>query len=237
MPVVPGLAADLEAPARFPGGSGRNVLLVLLEGVSGFYLPTAAEAHGRSSVMRMNRLDRTFRENVGFTTFLTHQRRTNRGLYSILCGEPPRLLSGMPKMTVAANGGWRRSVYLQYRRTEIPTMMDTFDYPEMGPNCVQRNISTVSPQSLMLMNNDHIRELAGDFAARVLAQVSENASAGDRVDAVYRIALSRGASAEERLLGEKALAALSEAWRNDSQAVLHSFCHTILNSAAFSYVD
>jgi arylsulfatase A-like enzyme len=106
--LVPGLAADLDAPARFPGGSGRNVLLVVLEGVSGFYLPTAAGAHGRSSVMRMHRLDRTFRENVGFNTFLTHQRRTNRGLYSILCGELPRLLSGMPKMTVAANGGWRR---------------------------------------------------------------------------------------------------------------------------------
>ena len=61
----------------------------------------------------------------------------------------------------------RRSVYLQYRRTEIPSLMATFDYPEMGPNCIDRSISTVSPQSLMLMNNDHIRYLASEFAARV----------------------------------------------------------------------
>ena len=104
----PSLAADLTGSPRFPQAPGHNVLLVVLEGVSGFYLPTAAEAHGRSTLVRMNRLDRAFRENVGFTTFLTHQRRTNRGLYSILCGEPPRLLSGMPKMTVAASGGWQR---------------------------------------------------------------------------------------------------------------------------------
>ncbi len=106
--LVPGLAGDLEAPSRFAEGPGRNVLLVVLEGVSGFYLPTAAEAHGRSTLVRMSRLDRTFRENVGFTTFVTHQRRTNRGLYSILCGELPHLLSGMPKMNVVTRGGWRR---------------------------------------------------------------------------------------------------------------------------------
>ena len=163
------------------------------------------------------------------------------GKLDLAIGGPPDGVSvdrnGLVSVDASASGGWRRSVYLQYRRTEIPTMMDTFDYPEMGPNCVQRSVSTVSPQSLMLMNNDHIRELAGDFAERVIADLSENASAGDRVDAVYRITLSRKPSAEERQLGEEALEKLSAAWGGDSQAVLHSFCHTILNSAAFSYVD
>ncbi|MGI9590746.1 MAG: LTA synthase family protein, partial [Myxococcota bacterium] len=106
--LVPGLAGDLDAPPRFEPGPGRNVLLVVLEGVSGFYLPTAAQAHGHSTLVRMNRLDRTFRENVGFTTFVAHQRRTNRGLYSILCGELPHLRSGMPKMNVASGAGWWR---------------------------------------------------------------------------------------------------------------------------------
>ena len=72
---------------------------------------------------------------------------------------------GLVSVNPTDGGGWRRSVYLQYRRTEIPTMMDTFDYPQMGPNCVARNVSTVSPQSLMLMNNGHIHELAQAFAA------------------------------------------------------------------------
>ena len=68
-------------------------------------------------------------------------------------------------------GGWRRSVYLQYRRTAIPTLMDTFDYPKMGPNCVSRSESTVSPQPLLLMNNGHVRELARRFAQRVHGSV------------------------------------------------------------------
>ena len=52
-----------------------------------------------------------------------------------------------------SNGQWRRSIYAQYRRTEIPSMLDTFDYPQMGPNCFERSVSVVSPQALLLLNN------------------------------------------------------------------------------------
>ena len=92
------------------------------------------------------------------------------------------LVSAIPTPT----GRWRRSVYLQYRRTEIPSMMDTFDYPEMGPNCLSRNVSTVSPQSLMLMNNAHVRKLASSFAARVEAIVESRSAEkpGDQVDII-----------------------------------------------------
>ena len=51
---------------------------------------------------------------------------------------------GLVSAKPTEGGGWRRSVYLQYRRTEIPSMMDTFDYPQMGPNCVSRNVSSRS---------------------------------------------------------------------------------------------
>lgn len=106
--LVPGLAGDLDAPVRFPfDGKGKNVLLVMMEGVSGYYVPAAAEFHRQHSARPMHNLDQAFRENVGFATYIDQQRRTNRGLYATLCGEPPRLLSGMPKMTVAAGGGWR----------------------------------------------------------------------------------------------------------------------------------
>src|SRR5690606_4720557 len=91
-------------------------------------------------------------------------------------GGPPDPVSvdrdGLVSVYPTAGGGYRRSIYLQYRRTEIPTMMDTFDYPEMGPNCLSRNVSTVSPQSLMLMNNKHVREMAAAFAKRVLASLA-----------------------------------------------------------------
>lgn len=146
-------------------------------------------------------------------------------------------------------GGWRRSIYLQYRRTEIPTMMDTFDYPQMGPNCVVRSESTVSPQALLLINNRHVRLLASAFADRVASLTrivpdSEDASdSGDgdsiesQVDRVYQIALTRLPSETEKRVGVEAIETLKTQWGGDHRKALETYCHAIINSAAFLYVD
>ncbi len=39
--------------------------------------------------------------------------------------------------------GWRRSVYVAQRRTDIPSLLDSFDLPPMSPNCVERSVSMV----------------------------------------------------------------------------------------------
>ena len=158
-------------------------------------------------------------------------------------GGPPDSVSvdqnGLVSANATAEGGWRRSIYLQYRRTQIPTMLDTFDYPEMGPNCVTRSISTVSPQSLMLMNNERVRDLAVAFADRVqqtLAKQNQDSPAA-RVELVYEMALCRSPSETERKLGVATLKELETSWNENSQAALETYCHTILNSAAFLYID
>ncbi len=133
-----------------------------------------------------------------------------------------------------ATGGWRRSVYIQYRRTEIPSMMATFDYPEMGPNCISRSTSTVSPQSLMLMNNDRVRDLAGAMAARIMKEAPGDPKA--KVEAVYQIALSRMPDAEELAPGIETLNELDKAF-SDERKSLEAYCHAIMNSAGFIYVD
>ncbi len=151
---------------------------------------------------------------------------------------------GLVSANATVTGGWRRSIYLQHRRTEIPTMLATFDYPVMGPNCTERTISIVSPQSLMLMNNRRVRELAGSFATRVEKTLAERkqAAAGSQawdahVTTVYQLALSRLPTAEERRLGIETLEKLVDDWQGDRQAALETYCHTILNSAAFIYID
>lgn len=129
-------------------------------------------------------------------------------------------------------GGWRRSVYIQYRRTEIPTMMETFDYPEMGPNCVERSTSTVTPQSLLLLNNKRVRSLADSLASRL-----ESGSPAEQVEEIYRICLSREPTPDERSHGISALAELHSQWPGKPGNALAAYCHAILNSAAFLYVD
>ncbi len=158
-------------------------------------------------------------------------------------GGPPDSVTvdknGLVSANPTAGGKWRRSVHLQFRRTAIPTLLDTFDYPEMGPNCVLRNVSTVSPQSLMLLNNQKVHSLAKAFAARVRDQLKDQKenSAHQQIELVYQMAFSRSPSDEERQLGIETLTELKNNWKDHPTAALETYCHTIFNSAAFLYID
>ena len=153
-------------------------------------------------------------------------------------GGPPDPITAMRDGLIIANptgnGGWRRSIYLQFRRTQIPTMMDTFDYPEMGPNCITRSHSTVSPQALMLMNNKRIQVFTKDFAARVSQSADTTV---EKIETVYQIAMSRSPSEEEIRLGTDTLEKLGRDWKDNPNGPLETYCHTILNSAGFLYID
>ena len=63
--------------------------------------------------------------------------------------------------------GWRRSIYVRQHRTELPTLLESFDLPQMSPNCVERSSSTVAPQALQLLNDAQVHDLAASFAKRV----------------------------------------------------------------------
>jgi len=142
---------------------------------------------------------------------------------------------GLVTVNATPSGGWRRSLYSLHRRTEMPTMLETFDYPEMGPNCVERSVSTVSPQALMLLNNARVHELSRALAERVATMGGGEPEA--QVEALYHLALSRSPGKEEIRLGVKALQELKEEWEKEPHRALETYCHTILNSAAFLYID
>lgn len=148
--------------------------------------------------------------------------------------------------SVPSSSGYRRSVYVQHRRSQMPTILENFDLPQMIPNCIERPNSTVASQALHLMNNTMVRELAADFANTTLKH--GGASTESRVDYVYRTALSREPTAEERQLAVIAVTELTRLWELElasdkladgeaTRRALTSFCHTIVNSAAFLFVD
>jgi hypothetical protein len=135
--------ADLAGEPRLPlPGGGRNVLLVVLEGVSGGYLPSVAAAHGVESTFGMPALDLLARRHLSAATFLAQQRQTNRGEYALLCGDHPELVSGTARLALLA-GGERRlclaealaasgyaTVYLQ--AAPLGFMMKDQAMPAMG---------------------------------------------------------------------------------------------------------
>ncbi|NQZ96450.1 MAG: LTA synthase family protein [Myxococcales bacterium] len=105
--------ADLAGtPLAFVGDEsvrrGTNVLLVVLEGVTGAYIEPSAAAHGVTAPFNMPGLSEIARRNVVATSFISQQRQTNRGLYALLCGDYPKLGSQLARMTEYLDGGTRR---------------------------------------------------------------------------------------------------------------------------------
>jgi hypothetical protein len=82
-----------------------NVLLIILEGVSGAYLPSLRNRHGETNPINMPHLDQVAEKGLSWSTFINHQRQTNRGEYAILCGDYPKLVGGEPKMTELIGAG------------------------------------------------------------------------------------------------------------------------------------
>jgi hypothetical protein len=72
---------------------------------------------------------------------------------------------------------FRRSLYVQMRRSRPLGMLETFDFPRMEPNCEYRNASTVAPQSLAMMNGDYTLAQSGFFAERVAREAGPDLSA------------------------------------------------------------
>jgi mono/diheme cytochrome c family protein len=143
--------------------------------------------------------------------------------------------------------GWRRLIYVRQTRKQLATHLENFDFPQMNPNCIERRDSTVPLQALHLMNNRMIDELAEDFARRV--QCETGANLADQIQRTYLIAFSRAATGEEMKVGIDALNALTGQWASHFAATgkpnselarhnaLTTFCHTIMNSAGFIYID
>ncbi len=151
----------------------------------------------------------------------------------------------------AKSQGWRRSIFILKRRTESLSILDSFDRPQMTPNCIERTTSTVAPQALHLMNNKTIRELAESFAQRLMDEVGDDAE--QLINRMYLTALSRPPTADELAVSLRALATLKEQWKQQLTAgdgadaaatesesrrrALVNLCHAMINSAALLYVD
>jgi hypothetical protein len=142
--------------------------------------------------------------------------------------------------------GSRRSIYVLHRRTQLPTILESFDSPQMGPNCLERGESIVAPQALHLLNNTTVYELAGQFADRVLREVGSEPDL--QIDRVNQLALGRSLGDDEHRLSRQTLDKLTTDWlakldsdpeakRGAAKRALQNYCHAVMNLAGFVYVD
>ncbi len=149
---------------------------------------------------------------------------------------------------------FRRSIYVQVRRSRPLGMLEAFDAPVMEPNCEVRNASTVAPQSLMMMNNTAVVEFSGHFAQRVARDAGSEAAA--QVKRAWRLSYGREPSKAELDNGVNFLASQLEYFRahapktavvakdkaaaganSPEHQALANFCHALLSANEFLYID
>lgn len=133
----------------------------------------------------------------------------------------------------------RRTIYVFQRRSLMLPITEVFDGPDLVNTCPRRNRTTIAPQALALFNGDFTWSEARRFATRIQ---SEATSTESRIDRAFRLALVRRPSAHERLLAnnfiqKKRALHLKEGVADLDNAVWSDFCHVLLNTNEFVYVE
>lgn len=92
--------SDLSGKRLYTGNK-KNVLLILIEGASGHHVfhPNKDEMWQDNTFMP--KLAKAGELGIRYTHFLAPQVQTNRGEYTLLCGDLPNLVSAASKMTIA----------------------------------------------------------------------------------------------------------------------------------------
>jgi mono/diheme cytochrome c family protein len=164
----------------------------------------------------------------------------------VVVGSQARDGNGDPTGVGGLSGGeFRRSLYVQVRRTMPLGVMETFDTPSLSPNCEARAVSTVAPQALLLLNDGFVLERSTDLAERIrrerpgnlreqlvllwqlLFAVEPNAAEVQR--SVYYLA--------EQTETVRASAAREDKAKDPSLRALASLCQALLGSNRFLYLE
>ncbi len=149
-----------------------------------------------------------------------------------------RLETGQIIVEEATKGVFRRSVYLQHRRTQPVSLLESFDAPDLSPNCVRRPSSTVSLQSLALLNSDFVRNRSRAFARVVLE--SAPATVQDKFNLATQLAYGRPATADEQAAAAEFLRVQRPNYVNvpdAEQRAWSDLCQMLLASSNFLYVE
>jgi hypothetical protein len=131
----------------------------------------------------------------------------------------------------------RRTVYLPLRRANLPTLLNLFDFGDATTVNGKRTITNVAPQALFAMNSEfgfeHSRRLAETLVAM------PDATPARRMEAAYMRILNRYPTPDEVDAGLTYMQKYGEKFGKDNAELeaWKSFCHILLSSNEFLYLD
>ncbi len=136
----------------------------------------------------------------------------------------------------------RRSVYLPLVRNDLPEMLTVFDFADPDVVVGARSVTTVPSQALMMMNSAFVADHARRLSERVLEK--EELTNDERLHVIYEITLGRLPNDAERKRVLGYIESFENPEENDSQdqpptdrQAWSSFCHALLASTEFRFVD
>ncbi len=130
----------------------------------------------------------------------------------------------------------RRSLYVQTARWDRSSFATLFDAANPDASDEKRNVSTVAPQSLFLLNNSFTLDQARHLAQRLLRDVTGDTPNVEtsRIEHAYRLLFSRLPSDEEIAIAGQLV---SSSGQPSTEAGWTDLAHVLLCSNEFIYID
>ncbi len=129
----------------------------------------------------------------------------------------------------------RRSIYVQVKRSLIPPLFASFDFPDTDTTCEARFITTQPAQALAMLNGEWINQQSQAFANRIMQE--SPADETTQIQLATRWILGRKATALEVDEARRLLQVLREKGGQSAERALSSCCLLMLNLNEFLYVD
>lgn len=150
----------------------------------------------------------------------------------------PRNADGEVVVDEASPAGLSRAVFLQQRRTQVPTMLANFDAPSIVFNCTRRPVTTMPLQSLTLLNSGFALARGEDLARRVARECGDDERA--RITRAFVLACGRGPDPGEQAACTAFLDAQRRAYAGKADAAARAWadlCQSLFGLNAFLYLE
>jgi hypothetical protein len=129
----------------------------------------------------------------------------------------------------------RRSIYTEQRRNTPDALLDVFDSADGFNSTAERDITTTPTQALLMINSKESLARAAEFARRIQTEAGNDRES--QIRAAYRLVFGREATSMEVTAAADFLNTQAARNAEAASSVLADFCHVLLNSNEFLYVD
>lgn len=177
----------------------------------------------------------------------------------------PEALEGLSRKASAwtaspAEEQRRRSLYIFSKRHLLPPLMTTFDFCDTTLPSARRDVTTVAPQALALLNNSFSHDRSTALARKIIEQSSTQS---EQIELAWKHVLSRLPTSDESTLAIAHLKRQHKQFNRSASAAdssgddvsndetrnaegnkpgneilaLASLCHVLMNSNEFIYID